>query len=151
MQWIIENPVFDSSQIDALSKLSSSVSVKVSSSALAILLANEIVVYNEPYSVIDFTKKSDPARNKEERHYESRLFVTPNPAKEFLTIKYECDTPASSMMFYNKAGKLILTKYLYKQIDEVTINIQSFKPGIYLIVLNSTQGLIESTKFVITK
>jgi hypothetical protein len=151
MNWMIENPVFDTSQIESLVQFSSSPSVKVSSSAISKLLANDIIVYNEPYSVIDYTKISDPIKTIENKPTESVLVVNPNPAKEYITIIYESSTLSPTISIYDSEGRLIFTKSLFKQRDEIVISTHDFKDGMYLLRLNSGNGIIESVKFIISK
>lgn len=127
-------------------------SFEVSSAAIGILLANDIPIYNEPYSVIDMSKNSDPIKEKEEQKLSGEyVFVTPNPAKEFITVKYASVSKTSTINIFNEEGKLVLTKGLQKQIDEITLNTHGYKPGVYIIMLLSEKGKACSSKFIITK
>lgn len=151
MQWLTNNPVFDSAQLGALLNFSLSPSYKVSSSAIGILLANDILIYNEPYSVIDLSKTSDPIKEQAHKPFGEYVFVTPNPAKEFITVKYASVSKTSTINIFNEEGKLVLTKGLQKQIDEITLNTHGYKPGVYIIMLLSEKGKACSSKFIITK
>lgn len=151
MQWVIENPIFDSTQRGIWENFCNNVSHKVSSSALGMLLASGVSDYHEPYSVIDLTKVSDPIEIKGKGQVEKYLIVTPNPAKDYITVKYAVDNTSSSLIIFNEEGRLILKERIGNQKDEVTINTITFNPGIYLMVLMQENGPIESSKFVISK
>ncbi len=151
MQWIVNNPVFDTTQIETLLLFRVSSSHKVSSAAIGILLANDIPIYNEPYSVIDLSKASDLIKVKEEKRSTEYVIVTPNPAKDFITVKYASETKTSDIKIFNEEGKLVLTKGIQKQMDEITLNTRDYKPGVYFIMMLSDKGKACSSKFIITK
>ena len=75
----------------------------------------------------------------------SELIVYPLPAGDVLNIEYE--SPASfetSVLLYNISGQFILDKKasLVTGLNHINLDVSDLKPGIYILIMNTPQGVI---------
>jgi hypothetical protein len=93
MQWLATNPVMDSADFETLSNFVESSSSTVSASARSILIANNMLEYNEPYLIPDFTKSAELRKPKTNSNQitTQTIRVFPNPGRDYVTIEYSLD------------------------------------------------------------
>jgi hypothetical protein len=74
--------------------------------------------------------------------------VFPNPAGNFLTIDKLTGSGWRSLEIVNSLGEKMITPVLLNNLSEITINIRSFSPGIYLLVLKNNERDVKRVKFI---
>lgn len=155
MQWLSGNFIIDSLAIETLNNFLQSSSDVVSASARSILLANNMLDYDEPHLVPDFTKSANFRRpwNNYTIPDETFLKVYPNPAYDFITIEfnYDKDVAFGSFIIVDQVGKVIYIKELYHSFDQITLDTHNFKSGNYIIKLISKRKTVCSEIIVISK
>lgn len=84
---------------------------------------------------------------------ESYLKVYPNPAKEYFALDYNIQDTYREVRIeiVNAIGKLVYSDLLQKQKDQELIDVQTYKPGFYIVNLIGDGRVIETQKLSITK
>ncbi len=78
----------------------------------------------------------------------SGFSLYPNPAKEFFTVKSSDENLATKIDLFDLTGKLLLTKKLESS-PENTIATNSLSKGMYLVTLETKNGMSYTTKLII--
>jgi hypothetical protein len=79
------------------------------------------------------------------------IIIKPNPAKDYILIAYKLEKETAASIDINDiTGNVKYTDVLYNRQDEVTVNTQDWKTGIYIATLKINCKLVESVKFTIT-
>jgi len=83
----------------------------------------------------------------------SYLKVYPNPANDYFALDYKVQENYNELRIdvMDAIGKLIFSKRLIKLKNQELINLQGYKPGLYIISLIGDGRKIESKKLSITK
>jgi hypothetical protein len=68
----------------------------------------------------------------------SNIEISPNPANDFINIQ-SLDSPISEIRIYNVTGQLVFSEKIQKQ--EHLVNTSKFESGIYLISIETEQGI----------
>ena len=68
----------------------------------------------------------------------STFTMSPNPAKEFVTLR-SSNTPINSIVVYNLLGQEVLATDRFDR-QEVNLDISSLNSGVYLLTVNTTQS-----------
>jgi hypothetical protein len=77
--------------------------------------------------------------------------IKPNPAKDYIIVEYELDQEtAASIEINDLTGSLKYLLNITNRQDQVTVNTQDWKPGIYIVTLKINGKPVESIKFTIT-
>ncbi len=82
-----------------------------------------------------------------DKNTENTTFVYPNPASDVIHIKSAVNKGSMQASLYNPIGKLIYTKNLKS--NNSSIDISSFDSGIYILIISSSSGTINSHKITI--
>ncbi|MFH1120432.1 MAG: T9SS type A sorting domain-containing protein [Bacteroidota bacterium] len=155
MQWLSEAPVLDSINLETLSNFVESSSSNVSAAARSILIANNLLEYNEPYLVPDLTKSADISKPKpgSVRNQTQMIRVFPNPGKDYVTIEYNLgdNYPSGSYEVADQSGRTVKRGNLGRKTDQVVLDTFDLTPGNYYISLISASTNIASARFVISK
>ena len=75
--------------------------------------------------------------------------VFPNPANTRLHVSVEGATNVTSIKLYNTQGQLISTQSTQTGADKTSLNVASFAPGIYILEVADTDGVLKREKVVI--
>ena len=155
MQWLVENEGIDSVNIEPLNNFMLYSSPVVSSSARGLLMANNLLEYNEPYLEPDFTKSVEvrKPRVKQVQPEIAYLKVYPNPAHDFITTDYNTgDEKATGLIeIIDESGRRAHMRNLTRQFDQIILDTRYLKPGHYIIKLVLNGKSVCSTKFVISR
>jgi len=128
----------------------------VSSYARNILIANGVLIYNEPYLVAEEMKST---RAKRERRNITTpvvplLTLSPNPCRNFVIVGYSLENNSATDAFLTintLQGVEIKTIQLTGAKDQVVIALNNFSPGIYVASLKAGGKLMDSKKIIIVK
>lgn len=83
----------------------------------------------------------------------SQLKIYPNPAKEYIALDYEVQGNYQELgiEIINSLGKLVCSKLLQKQKNQKIVDMQSFKPGLYVVNLIGDGKIIDTQKLNIAR
>jgi len=155
MQWLAENQSTDTLDIEPLNTFMLNSCMTVSSAARSILVANNLLSYQEPYLEPDLSKSSEirKPRLKPVIPDDALLKVYPNPGRDFITIGYNLgnNNTIGSIEIVDQSGRKLFDKNLGNQFDQIVLDTRDFKPGSYLISLVDGNKSIISTRFVISR
>ena len=155
MQWLIQNPVIEEEATDALTDFIQSPSNAVSSAARSIMVAHNLLEYEEPYLVPDLTKSAEVKKPKAQAFSKSNEFIRiyPNPGKDFITLEYSLMDTFNSYSYEvsDQAGKIVKKGSLGKSADQTIIDTRDLTSGNYYITLISGSKNVASARFVISK
>jgi len=155
MQWLASNPHIDSVDFEILSNFAESSSTIVSAASSSIMIANNLLEYNEPYLVPDLTKSAEISRTKPNSVQKSNetIRVFPNPGKDYITVEYNFgdNQTSGSYEIADQSGKIVKKVNLDRNTDQVIIDTRDLKSGNYYITLLSGSNNVASTRFVISR
>lgn len=155
LQWIIANPIVDEIATETLVNFMQSSSSSVSSAARSILVANNMMVYDELYLKPDLTKSIEIRTPKKFSAIPSEFFlkVYPNPAHDFLTIEYNSSTDKANVEveLSDESGRKVYSKKLIRQLDAIILDTRNFKSGNYIIKLVVDNITAKSSKVLIVR
>ena len=155
MQWLIQHPEISEEQFEDLSNFVESPSTSVSATALSLMIAHQLIDYQEPYLVPDLTKSVEVKKPKAKPAVDKTtlLKVYPNPANEFITIEYIADSAENQLMIevIDEKGRLVYNTNLTRKIDQIIIDTRTFKSGNYFIRLVSGNKSIGNTSVIISR
>lgn len=155
MQWLIQNPVIEEEATDALTDFIQSPSNAVSSAARSIMVAHNLLEYEESYLVPDLTKSAEVKKHKAQAFSKSNEFIRiyPNPGKDFITLEYSLLDTFNSYSYevFDQAGKIVKNGSLGKSVDQTIIDTRDLTSGNYYITLISGSKNVASARFVISK
>ena len=124
--------------------------------ARGILLALNEIEYQEPIILPDMLKSSEA----EQAYHElmearppKQLEVYPNPSDDYVIIQYKADKeiPGSVVEVTNMNGSIVKSITITNQQDQVVVDAEGWKPGVYIATLNVEGNPVESVKFTIVK
>jgi hypothetical protein len=155
IQWLATNPSMDSISLEPLNNFMQSHSTTVSSAARGLLVANGLLVYDEPYLNPDLSKSSQ-VRNlvkNSVKPTKSLLKVYPNPAQDFITIEYNTNIDKANVVveLSDESGRKVYSQQLVRQLDAIILNTRNFKSGNYLVKLVVDNKTANSAKIVIAR
>ncbi|UQB68417.1 T9SS type A sorting domain-containing protein [Epilithonimonas zeae] len=75
-----------------------------------------------------------------------KILLYPNPASEFIKVKYNIDYNPESYKIYNMAGNIV-SSGKYTQ-ENQTIDVSKINKGLYVIEIKSKDGILYSQKFI---
>jgi len=117
-----------------------------------VLIANNIIEYNEPIYLAGELKSAEakPDKSGNNARKNSRLTVFPNPAKDYIIVSYDLKGKQgySSIILSNLEGKPCLSQDLTGIVNQMVIPLKGLASGIYLIHLVQNGMVIESKMFV---
>ena len=84
-----------------------------------------------------------------ETHPETTIEIYPNPARDYINIKWPPGLQADrfNVQIYSLQGSLIYRQYQ----DHPQINVSSIQPGIYILQVNTDHSATYTTKLIISK
>jgi len=154
IQWLAANPVIDSTSLEALSDLSESSSSSVSASVRSMMIANNLMEYNEPYLIPDLTKSIEARKpSLPDNNASETIKVYPNPGKDFVTLEYSLGDNYTSGLFeiIDQTGKIVKRGNLGRKTDQIVLDTRDLTRGYYYISLITGNNSVASTRFVISK
>ncbi|KAF5049638.1 Sortilin, neurotensin receptor 3 [anaerobic digester metagenome] len=155
MQSLIQHPVISEEQFEDLGNFVESPSIQVSASALSLMVAHQLLDYQEPYLVPDLTKSMEVKKPKAKPAVDKSnlLKVYPNPANEFITIEYNAGSAENQLMIevIDEKGRLVYNTKLIRSTDQIIIDTRNFKSGNYIIRLVSGNKSIGNTNVIISR
>lgn len=130
-------------------------SFNFSSSASGLMMANNLLEYNEPYLEPDLTKRFEVKKPgvRSTAPKETFVKVYPNPANDFITIEYNTgnDNANGKIEIIDKSGRRVNIMNLTRHFDQIIMDTRYLKPGHYIIKLVLNGKSVCSTKFVISR
>ncbi|MBN2175054.1 MAG: T9SS type A sorting domain-containing protein, partial [Bacteroidales bacterium] len=145
----------DSTMMVSLMEIEADNSGMASAYARNVLLALDQMEYEEPILFPDMLK-SAIAQNEfntliskinEALGY---FRIKPNPAKDYIIVEYELEEKiATTIDITDITGNLKDRLNTTNRQDQLTVNIQDWKPGIYIATLKINSKPVESVKFTI--
>ena len=147
----------DSLTIDQLAVLAENAPEPVKSYSRNILIANNAIEYHEPYLYDDGLKSSlvKKNHNKGLPSKQISLQVFPNPAKEYIIVKYNLANELAGtqekavLEMVTTTGQVIKRLTLPVVTDQVVVSTKTFVPGVYLIHIKGTNNKVGTTKFTV--
>ena len=146
----------DSTTIVSLMEIETGNSGMASAYARNILLALDQSDYEEPVLLPDILKAAiaqDEYNTLISKANEAPGYIRikPNPAKDYIIVEYELEQETNASININDiTGNLKIHLNFSNQQDQLTVNTQDWKPGIYIATLKINGKLVESVKFTIT-
>ncbi|MBN2175052.1 MAG: T9SS type A sorting domain-containing protein, partial [Bacteroidales bacterium] len=146
----------DSTMIVSLMEIEAGSNGMASVYARNVLLALDQMDYEEPILLPDILKSAiaqDEYNTLISKINEAPgyLRIKPNPAKDYVIVEYELEQEtAASIEINDITGNLKNRLNAFNKQDEIMLNTQDWKPGIYIATLKINGKLIESVKFTIT-
>ncbi len=144
----------DSLQMNQLLAMEAAEQGQASVYARNILLALNEIEYEEPILLPDLLKSSQA----NEEYLEllnveppNQIEVYPNPSDDYVIISYklEMEKPGYVIRITDLNGKTIKTVSINNRQDQIVIDTQNWKPGIYISTLEKRGNPVESVKFTI--
>ncbi len=77
------------------------------------------------------------------------FIVSPNPAKDVATVKYELASSSASLEVYDLLGKSLFKQNLSAAKGEVRLNTSTYTSGVYIVVIRQEDGHVLQQKLVI--
>jgi alpha-tubulin suppressor-like RCC1 family protein len=77
------------------------------------------------------------------------LILSPNPAKEFVTVAYDLGFSGAQLEVYDIAGRSINTGLLSSSSGELQLNTSTYAAGLYMVVVKQDGVLLAQKKLVI--
>ncbi|PKP44982.1 MAG: hypothetical protein CVT94_19255 [Bacteroidetes bacterium HGW-Bacteroidetes-11] len=155
MQWLIQNPVIGEENSELLNYFVHSTSTSVSSAARSIMVAHNLLEYNEPYLSPDLTKSAEVKKPKAEAAGKLKevIRVYPNPGKDFVTLEYSLGDNFNSYSYEvsDQTGKIVKKGSLGRSADQIIIDTRDLTSGNYYLNLISGSKNVASARFVISK
>lgn len=155
MQWLNQNPVIGEENTEALNYFLQSTSASVSSAARSIMVAHNLLEYDEPYLNPDLTKIAEVKKPKAEAAGKSNevIRIFPNPGKDFITLEYSLGDDLNSYSYEvsDQTGKIVIKGSLGRSADQIIIDTHDLASGNYYINLISGSKNVTGTRFVIAK
>jgi hypothetical protein len=130
-------------------------STTISSAARGLLIANGLLVYDEPYINPDLTESSEvrnPVKNTIKPN-KSLLKVYPNPAQDFITIEYNTNNDKANVVveLSDESGRKVYIQQLVRQLDAIILDTRNFKSGNYIVKLVVDNKTANSVKDIIVR
>ncbi len=122
--------------------------------ANALLRLNGIDSYKEPvYFPDDVEQELRIAQYTEEEIREDKLFIYPNPAKDYITIEYATTdfSKGLSLIITDLSGRIVHNEQLDYPQDELVIIADKFPPGQYFCTLKNSSKVIQTQKFILVR
>ena len=121
-----------------------------------ILLALDEIAYDEPILFPDQLKSSQAFEDYQEllnTEPPKQLEVYPNPSDDYIIISYrlEMDKKGSVIEFSNLNGINFKVVDISNKQDQLVVDTQNWKPGIYIATLKINGNSKESIKFTVVK
>ncbi len=97
---------------------------------------------NYPYNyVTDIYSLPGIPNNQAENISSDNLFAYPNPTKDNIFIKYKIDkSEITDLNIFNSNGVLIESKKIGGDFQQIKINLNRYKPGVYIYRYNNING-----------
>jgi hypothetical protein len=97
---------------------------------------------NYPYGcVTDIYSLPGIPNNQAENIFSDNLFAYPNPTKDNIFIKYKIDkSEITDLNIFNSNGVLIESKKIGGNFQQIKINVDRYKPGVYIYRYNNVNG-----------
>jgi hypothetical protein len=73
----------------------------------------------------------------------------PNPAKESVILEYTGMEDKSNVTLFDLTGRSLYTESLGRGNGSVTLSIQNYPSGVYLVVVHTNEGVVAQRKLVI--
>ncbi len=146
----------DSTAIVSLVEIEEGNSGQASAYARNILLALNQMEYEEPILLPDMLKSAIAQEEyntliNKANGAPGYLSIKPNPAKDYIIVEYKLvQETGASIDITDITGNLKTYLNVSNWQDQVIVNTQDWKPGIYIAALKINGKLIESVKFTIT-
>jgi len=145
----------DSTQISSLAQMQAYQSSMAGVYARNILLALNLISYDEPILLPDLLKSAEAMneyRNilSKANDAPARLKAQPNPARDYIIVEYELEKEIDALIeVRNLAGLVRYSKSATNQQDQFTIDTRNWKAGFYIATLTLNGRLVESVKFTV--
>jgi len=120
--------------------------------ANALLKLNGIDTYKEPvYFPDEVEQELRIAQYTEEEISEDKLFVYPNPAKDYVIIEYATTVfpKELSIIITDLKGQIVYNKQLSYPQDELVITMDRFSTGQYFCTLKDGNKIIGTERFIL--
>ena len=125
------------------------------SAALALLLFdNPYYDYVEEVKTFEpnIERRAAPSSNPiNELALDNAINIYPNPAHDYITLKYKCDNNQLEYIIQDASGKVLIQQVLNTADNEQLINISNLSAGIYSFILYGDGNLIEVKKITVVK
>jgi hypothetical protein len=147
----------DSLTIDQLLELLENAPEPVKSYSRNILIANNVIVYHEPY-LYDDGLKSSSVKKKHRMGPPTKqvsLQIFPNPAKDYIIVRYNLanelyDTQDKVVLeMVTTTGQVIKSLTLQDVTGQVVVATKALVPGVYIIHVKDINKKVETTKFTV--
>lgn len=147
----------DSLTIDQLLELLENAPEPVKSYSRNILIANDVIVYHEPYLYDDGLKSSSVKKKHHMGPPTKQVWLQafPNPAKDYIIVRYKfanelSDTQEKAVLeIVTTTGQMIKCMNLHDEKGQVVVSTRTFIPGVYIIHINGINKKVETTKFTV--
>ncbi len=143
----------DSQQLLSIAAMEATKAGMASVYARSILLTLGLLEYEEPILLPDFLKsKALSQRDMAVKSAELPKFLNifPNPARRYIIAEYKlADIGNGLIEFTDISGKRMKSLQVRHLQDQITIDVSTWKPGLYVATLKTNSKVTESVKFTI--
>ena len=77
------------------------------------------------------------------------LILSPNPAKDFVSVSYDFSAGAAQLEVYDIAGRIISNKILTSSSGELQLNTSTYAAGLYMVIVKRDGVLLVQNKLII--
>jgi len=82
----------------------------------------------------------------------SQLEVFPNPSKDYVIVEYHLEIEKDGIIEVKDVNGIIIKQVSINRLqDQITVNTEGWKPGMYIATLKVNGQLKESVKFTLVK
>ncbi len=144
----------DSTQTAFLLALMEIVNESVKSYIRNILIANEVITYEEPYLFADELKASRIRKpNITKNEEDAVLQISPNPATGYFIVKYDLKNQIApaAIEVVSIHGQVLLKKLLNKNRDQFVVPLIGFSPDIYIVSIRVREQVLDNCRLIVVK
>ena len=114
------------------------------------IVMREKICTNNPNQLIPFSFSLHIRENNELGIHENQtnqLLLFPNPADNSLTFQL-INQPINRIAIYDLQGRIVYWHDLESSSNRFEIELTKFNSGLYIVQVESTEGIVSSSKFV---
>ena len=114
------------------------------------IVMREKICTNNPNQLIPFSFSLHIRENNELGIHENQtnqLLLFPNPADNSLTFQL-INQPINRIAIYDLQGRIVYWHDLESSSNRFEIELSKFNSGLYIVQVESTEGIVSSSKFI---
>ena len=79
----------------------------------------------------------------------SNILIYPNPASDYISIRYRIPDTGYHVWIFDGSGKLMDNCRITDSQEELKMDVSAYLPGIYLLIIHGDDGVLSQKKLII--